>query len=43
MDLFLVFTLSYGKLFEPKSDLVRNELMLVKGHLLTTNGWKVKE
>ena len=37
------FVLSYEKLFEQKSDLVRDELMLTNGHLLTTNGWKIKE
>ena len=37
------FALSYEKLFDRKSYLVRNELMLVKGYLLTTNGRKIKE
>ena len=44
---FLIFgfflALSYEKLFEQKSDLVRDELMLVKDYLSTTNGWKVTE
>ena len=44
---FLIFgfflALSYEKLFERKSDLVRDELMLVKGYLLTVNGWKINE
>ena len=26
-----------------ESDFVRDGLILVKGHLLTTNGWKIKE
>ena len=43
---FLIFdfflALSYDKLFERKSNLVRDGLMLVKGHLLMTNGWKIK-
>ena len=37
------FALSYEKLFERNSDLVIDRLMLVKGYLLTTNGWKIKE
>ena len=45
--LFLIFgfflALSYKKLFERKSKLVRGEQILVKGHLLTTNGLKIKE
>ena len=44
---FLIFgfflALSYEKLFERKRNLVRDGLMLVKGHLLTINGWKRKE
>ena len=35
--------LSYEKLFKRKSDTVRDGLMLLKGYLLTTNGWKIKE
>ena len=44
---FLIYgfflALSYEKLFERKSDLVRIGQMLVKGFLLTINGWKIKE
>ena len=37
------FALPYENIFEGKSYLVKDELMLEKGHLLTTNGWKIKE
>ena len=44
---FLIFgfflALSYEKLFDRKSDLVRDGLMLIMGHFLTTNGWKIKK
>ena len=44
---FLIFVfflaLSYENIFEGKSYLVRDGLMLENGHLLTTNGWKIKE
>ena len=43
---FLIFGfflyLSYEKLFERNSNLVRDGMMFVKGHLLMTNGWKIK-
>ena len=45
--MFLIFgfflALSYEKIFERKSGLMRDRLMLVKGHFLTTNGRKIKE
>ena len=44
---FLIFgyflALSYEKLFERMSDIVRDGLVLVKGYLLTNNGWEIKE
>ena len=43
---FLIFgiflALSYEKIFERNSDLLRDGLMLVNRNLLTINGWKIK-
>ena len=40
---FFFLALSYEKLFERKSNLVRDGLILVKGNLLTSDKCKIKE